>query len=87
MVCPYCEGKAKALHSHKVGDICLYEFDNENDSSSIVEIVKILNDTRGVAEIKFHKVICDDTGNGLFNYLYESGKTMNASLKYLRVLS
>lgn len=71
-------------NNYKVGDICIYKFDNENESFSIVEIVKILDDMRGVAEIKFIKVIKDDTGNGFFNYLYETGRTMNASFKYLK---
>lgn len=75
----------------KPGDICVYAFENGsevddhvNKSKAIVEVVKILNDPRGVAEIKFHEVIVDDTGNGLFEYLQRTGKTMNASFKYLR---
>lgn len=69
----------------KVGDICIYCFDgSENKSKSVVEIVKILDNSRGIAEIKFHKVIVDDSGNGLFEYLLQTGKTMNAGLKYLK---
>lgn len=68
----------------KVGDICFYSFGGENKSLAIVQIVRLLNDTRGVAEIKILKVIVDDTGNGFFDYLCETGKTMNASLKYLQ---
>ena len=75
--------ETKVTYNHKIGDICLYEFDNKNKSKAIVQIVKILDNEQGVAEIKFLNVINDDTGNGFFTYLYETGKTMNASLKYL----
>jgi hypothetical protein len=69
---------------YKPGDVCLYIFDNGNNSSAIVEIVRILNDERGVAEIKFLKVFVDDTGNGFFDYLLRTNQTMNASFKYLK---
>lgn len=68
----------------KKGYICKYSFDNENRSVAIVEIVRILDDSRGIAEIKFLHVIVDDTGNGLFEYLLRTGKTMYASIKYLQ---
>ena len=68
----------------KPSDVCVYSFDNGNKSCAIVEIVRILNDKRGVAEIKFLEVLVDDTGNGFFNYLQRTGGTMNASIKYLR---
>ena len=68
----------------KPGDVCTYGFGAENKSRAIVEIVKILNDERGVAEIKFLEVIVDDTGNGFFEYLLRTGNTMNASFKYLK---
>lgn len=71
------------MGEYKKGDLCLYSFDNKNKSAAVVEIVKIINDPRGVAEIKFREVIIDDTGNGLFEYLHKTGQTMNASLKYL----
>lgn len=71
----------------KIGDICHYSFGEMNKSSAIVEIVSILNDPRGVAEVKFHKVLCDDTGNSLFNYLMKVGETMNASFRYLRPIT
>lgn len=68
----------------KPGDICLYSYEAEhNDSAAIVQIVRILNDPRGVAEVKFLEVLHDDTGNGLFHYLKKSGKTMNASFTFL----
>lgn len=72
------------MDKHEKGDLCLYSFDNENKSTAVVEIVRILNNPRGVAEIKFREVIIDDTGNGLFEYLLRTGRTMNASLKYLK---
>ena len=67
----------------KVGDICLYGYADGNKSLAIVEIIKILDDERGIAQLKFHKVIEDNTGNGYFNYLLKSGRTMNGSFKYL----
>jgi hypothetical protein len=74
----------EVVHDYHEGDVCIYGYGAENKSRAIVEIVKILNDERGVAEVKFHKVFVDDTGNGLFNYLLRSGKTMNASFRYLK---
>lgn len=65
------------------GLLCFYSFDNENKSKALVEIVRVLDDSRGVAEVKFRRVFVDDTGNGFFNYLYRTGGTMKASLKYL----
>ena len=96
IVCPYSLAEVicddfkdrskfvEVVNDHNVGDICIYSFDNGNKSLAIVEIIKMLNDARGVAEIKFIKVIADDTGNGFFNYLLKTGHTMNASLKYLK---
>lgn len=71
-------------HGHHAGDVCIYGFGHENKSRAIVEIVRILNDERGVAEVKFLKVFVDDTGNGFFNYMLKSGGTMNASFRYLK---
>ena len=71
-------------HGYHEGDVCIYGFGHENKSRAIVEIVRILNDERGVAEVKFHKVFVDDTGNGFFDYLLKSGGTMNASFRYLK---
>ena len=62
---------------------CFYSFDNENKSKALVEIVRVVDDSRGVAEVKFLRVFVDDTGNGFFNYLCRIGGTMKASLKYL----
>lgn len=71
-------------HTHKIGDICVYSFGEKNKSRAIVEIVDLKKtQERVVAEIKFHEVMVDDTGNGLFNYLLKTGNTMCASLKYL----
>ena len=74
----------EVVHGYHEGDVCIYGFGHENKSRAIVEIVRILNDERGVAEVKFHKVFVDDTGNGYFNYLLKSGNTMNASFQYLK---
>ena len=71
------------VYEHKPGDVCVYEYDGKNESLAVVEIVKILDDERGVAEIKFLAVIKDDTGNNFFDYLLKTGGTMNASLQYL----
>lgn len=72
------------VHGYHEGDVCIYGFGHENKSRAIVEIVRILSDERGVAEVKFHKVFVDDTGNGFFDYLLKSGGTMNASFQYLK---
>lgn len=72
---------------YHIGDICEYRFDDGNQSCSIVEIIKILDDPRGIAEIKFLDVITDDTGNDFFCFLLKTGQTMNASLKYLKKIS
>lgn len=66
------------------GDVCTYSFGGKNKSLATVEIVKVLPNPRGVAEIRFLEVKIDDTGNGLFNYLLRTGKTMNASFQYLQ---
>lgn len=64
-----------------IGDICTYSYDNHNKSLSIVEVVRHLSDE--VAEVKFHQVMCDESGNGYFTYLCRTGYTMNVSKKYL----
>ena len=74
----------EVVHGHKIGDVCFYGFHDGNKSLALVEIVKVLNSERGVAEVKFLKVFVDDTGNGLFNYLLKTNQTMNASFKYLK---
>ena len=71
-------------HDFNVGDFCLYGYVDGNKSLAVVEIVKILDDERGIAELKFHKVIKDNTGNGYFHYLLKSGHTMNGSFEYLK---
>lgn len=83
VVCFPAASVVEVVHGYSVGDVCFYGYGSENNSLALVEIVKILNDERGVAELKFLKVFVDDTGNGLFNYLLKSGKTMNGSFKYL----
>lgn len=69
----------------KVGDICAYFYDNHNKSFSVVEVVKELSEDCVV--VKFQQVLCDDSGNDLFTYLCENGKTMNVSRKYLHKLN
>lgn len=68
----------------KAGDVCRYSFGSKNKSDSTVEIVRILDDPRGVAEVRFLAVRVDDSGNGYFSYLLKTGGTMNVSLKYLQ---
>lgn len=80
----YRESNSSA--SFEPGDFCLYAFGKENKSKAVVEVVKVLDDPRGVAQVKFHRVLADDTGNGLFNYLRRTGDTMNASFEYLKKL-
>ena len=74
------------MNELKPGDVCTYSFGGENRSCAVVEIVRILNDKRGVAEVRVLKVIVDDTGNGYFDFLYRTCDTMNASFAYLRKL-
>lgn len=69
------------------GDICLYSFGDKNASQCKVEVVRVLDDSRGVAEVKILEVYVDDSGNGIFNYLARTGKTMNASMCYLQKLA
>ena len=76
-----CENTS--VENYNIGDICIYSFGDINKSLAIVQIVRILDDKRGIAEVKFLKVIVDDTGNDYFEYLLLSGKTMNVSLQYL----
>lgn len=70
------------------GQICLYSFklDSENKSRCKVRIKHLWEnqETRDVyAEIEILEVYVDDSGNNFFKYLQKTGKTMNASLKYL----
>ena len=71
------------MDTYQAGDICTYSFGNKNRSVAIVEIVRLLDDPRGAAEVRFLDVIMDDTGNGFFLYLLKSGNTMTASLQFL----
>ena len=41
--------------SFEPGDFCLYAFGKENKSKAVVEVVKVLDDPRGVAQVKFHR--------------------------------
>ena len=66
----------------EVGNICTYSFGTENASRATVKITKLLP-ASAAAVVMFLNVEKDDTGNGLFDYLIKTGKTMNASVKYL----
>lgn len=68
-----------------VGDICEYSFgkESQNKSHCVVQILKILDKSQGVANVKFLAVNVDDSGNGYFTWLKETGNTMNVSMKYL----
>ena len=72
------------MSDFKAGDVCRYSFGNKNKSDSTVEIIRIIDDPRGVAEVKFLAVRADDSGNGYFSYLLKTGGTMNVSLEYLQ---
>ena len=70
------------------GLICIYSFklDSENKSRCKVRIKHLWeneSDCRVYAEIEILEVYVDDSGNDFFKYLKKTGKTMNASLKYL----
>lgn len=68
-----------------VGDKCLYSYGTRNKSQCIVKVKDILSED--VAEINILYVICDDSGNGLFHYLCDTKKPMNASIKYLKKIA
>ena len=68
-----------------VGDICLYFYDNDNKSISVVEVVKKLS--IDVIVVNFLQVFVDDSGNGYFDYLCRAEKTMNVSRKYLHKIN
>ena len=75
------------MKDYHAGDICTYPHGAGNRSFAVVEPVRILNDPSGAAEIRFLEVLVDDTGNGTFTYLHKTGKTMNASLRYMKKVS
>ena len=70
----------------EVGKTYKYSYDEHptNRSAAIVEVVEMLSDE--VAVVKFHKVLCDQTGNGYFKYLQRSGHTMNVTASRLKQL-
>lgn len=71
-----------------VGELFIYSYEKDkehiNKSKSLVKIEKVFDDERGIAQVSFLRVFVDESGNGLFNYLRDSHKTMNVSMKYLR---
>lgn len=73
----------EVVPGYHVGDVCFYGFGSQTNCLALVEIQKILDDERGVAEIKFLKVFTD-TGNNFFDYLLRTGQTMNGSFEYLK---
>lgn len=75
------------MTDYHAGDICTYPHGTGNRSFAVVELVRILDAPRGAAEIRFLEVLVDDTGNGTFTYLHRTGKTMNASLRYMKKVS
>lgn len=71
----------------RVGDICLYKFDNGNKSKCLVIIQEPRRPmNRNISTIKFIKVFFDDSSNEYFSYLCETGYTMEVSNKYLFVM-
>lgn len=84
--CATLEGMEEAIEvvpGYHVGDVCFYGIGSHTKCLALVEIQKILDDERGVAEIKFLKVFAD-TGNNFFDYLLRTGQTMNGSFEYLK---
>jgi len=73
----------EVVPGYHVGDVCFYGIGSHTKCLALVEIQKILDDERGVAEIKFLKVFAD-TGNNFFDYLLRTGQTMNGSFEYLK---
>lgn len=71
----------------EVNDVCLYSFslDTKNRSQCIVKVKSILSED--IVEIEILHVIYDDSGNGIFTYLCNTKKSMNASVKYLKKLN
>lgn len=71
----------------EVNDVCLYSFslDTKNKSQCIVKVKSILSED--IVEIEILCVIYDDSSNGIFTYLCNTKKPMNASVKYLKKLN
>ena len=80
---PMAEEKTWNGHTFCLNRPYRYRFDNGNKSDCVVELVRFLDDERGVAEARFTDVITDDSGNDFFQYLKRTNQTMNVSLKYL----
>ena len=58
------------MKDYHAGDICTYPHGAGNRSFAVVEPVRILNDPRGAAEIRFLEVLVDDTGNLSLIHIY-----------------
>lgn len=70
------------------GLICIYSYraNSKNETLCKVRIQHLWenqSDWKVYAEIEILEAYVDDSGNGLFEYLQKTGKTMNVSLKYL----
>lgn len=70
------------------GLICIYSYEANCKNKTLCKVrIQHLwenqSDLSVYAEIKILEAYVDDSGNGLFEYLQKTGKTMNASLKYL----
>ena len=79
---PDCKERCLSV-IYRVGGRYLYQYPNNNRSAATVEIVAFRDDSRGVASVRFLRVLNDDSGNGFFSFLEQSGNTMNVSLQYL----
>lgn len=66
---------------YRAGDLCIYTFDA---SRCMEKIVRVVDEVRGIAEISICDVFIDNSGDDLFCYLMHTGKTMRASLAYLK---
>ena len=72
----------------KTGDKLIYiltftEQSGIKDKLACVALVEVERHFEHVCECKFLEVLSDNSGNGYFRYLQQSGKTNNCSLEYL----
>ena len=72
----------------KAGDKLIYvlTFTKQSgikDKLACVALVEVVKQFEDVCECKFLEVLSDNSGNGYFRYLQQSGKTNNCSLEYL----
>jgi len=72
----------------KAGDKLIYvlTFTKQSeikDKLACVALVEAVRQFEDVCECKFLKVLSDNSGNGYYKYMEQSGNTTNCSLKYL----